>query len=78
MKEKDIILNDQESYRLFENESGDVFFGVLCGGVGMFEAKIKLTEEEARQYEKEGEKYLKKLAEKIRYNTSEYADRFVS
>lgn len=32
MKEKDIFLDYYESYRLFENESGELFFGVYAGG----------------------------------------------
>ncbi|MBA4314383.1 hypothetical protein BSZ31_03050 [Limnobacter sp. SAORIC-690] len=78
MKEKDIFLDYYESYRLFENESGELFFGVLCGGVGMFEAKIKLSKEEIEKYQSEGQKYLKILAEDIRHNTSKYSVRFVA
>ncbi len=78
MKEKDIFSDEYESYRLFENEFGDLFFGVLCGGVGMFEAKIKLNKGEVEKYQSIGQKYLKELADDVRYNTSEYNSRFLS
>ena len=55
-----------------------VFFAVLCGGVGMFEAKIKLSKEEIEKYQSGGQKYLKVLAEDIRHNTSKYSVRFVA
>ena len=53
-------------------------FGVLCGGVGMFEAKIVLNSDEIKEYRSNGEIYLKKIAHDIRMYPSKYEARFIS
>ena len=63
-------------YRLYRREGGLVL-GVVCGGVGMYEARVKLTEEEAQAYEKEGAAFLDRLAARIARSTDDYEQRLV-
>jgi hypothetical protein len=77
MTEIDIFIDSSESLRIFKNASGSLCLGVLCGGVGMYEAKILLSSEEVKQYNENGKAYIKQLANDIRKFTSKYESRFI-
>lgn len=68
MSEENVFFNEQRMYRLFRNEQGALGLGVLCGGVGSYEKKMLLNDEEQREYESAGRTYLDRLAESVARN----------
>lgn len=75
MTERDIFIDQERMYRLFRNERGRLGLGVLCGGIGMYEVKLLLDDEEQRGYEAGGQPYLNQLARDIAANPGKYEAR---
>lgn len=38
--------NDTKMFALFRDYDGSHYLDVVCGGIGLFEVRVKLTEEE--------------------------------
>lgn len=47
--EKDLIVDAENMYRLFENERGQLSLGVMCGSIAMYEVAFALSEEEIKK-----------------------------
>lgn len=77
MTETVIVKDDDRMFALVKDENGDCFFKVVCGGMAMYEAKIKLTDEEMDSYNSEGKRYLENLAYKISTNSKQYENRMI-
>lgn len=77
MNEENLLVDRQEMYRLFEYEGG-LGLGVLCGGVGMYEVKIRLTEAEEARYREEGRDFLADLSKLVRHKKEEFRDRWIT
>lgn len=73
---KELIKNHERMYKLLQ-DSDDLILAVVCGGVGMFEMKVVLTDEEKSKYEELGSPYLDDLAYDIGRNTSKYEERAI-
>ena len=74
-KEEDIFVDQERMYRAFRNDCGEVGIAVLCGGIGVFEVKLLLNEEERQAYETSGRRYLDDLARDVAKNLKKYEDR---
>ncbi len=72
------LAKESWNYRLTETESGELIFSVVSGSVGMYEISIRLTADEIRCYQKQGNLYLKTLADDIRSNESRFSARKLS
>lgn len=77
MTEKNIVSSDEGMYRLFSRENGNLFLGVLCGGIGMYEVKVPLNEDEKESFRTRDGEFLDQLAEDIRNQPDKYKDRWV-
>lgn len=69
-----IVLKKRMEYILYEDK-GKYLLSVVCGTVGMFEINIYLNQEEMKQFEKNGEVFIKILAERIRCSPKSFVDR---
>jgi len=76
VREKNLVADRQGLYRLFEDEVG-LGLGVLCGGVGMYEVKIRLTEAEERRYREVGRGFLENLSKLVRQGREQFRDRWI-
>jgi hypothetical protein len=63
-------------YKLHE-DNDRIILSVVCGGIGMFIAKIVLTDEEVENYRIIGWAYIRDLAYDVAKNHTVYADRMV-
>lgn len=72
------LAKESWNYRLTETESGDMIFSVVSGSVGMYEINIRLTTDEISRYKKQGNLYLKTLADEMRSNESCFSNRKVA
>ena len=77
MKEKDIIVVKKGMHRLFEDENGYTYIGVICGGFASYEMKIKLNQDELASYQDSGKDSLDKLAYDIAHHPDSYENRAV-
>lgn len=77
MKEKDVVINQDKMYRLFEDEYGHLYIGVVCGGVAVYEMKIKLTTDEVDRYNAHGIAVMDDLANDIAHNSSSFESRAI-
>jgi hypothetical protein len=59
---RELFRNERLMSSLLETDKGELIFSVVCGGIGMYEARIILNEEEKRRFEIEGEAFLDNLA----------------
>ena len=75
MSEEDVFVDQERMYRLFRNRLGEIGIAVLCGGIGMYEVKLLLNDEERREYEARGRRYLDDLARDVAKNLKKYDDR---
>jgi hypothetical protein len=73
--EEDIFIDHERMYRAFRNDRGEIGIAVLCGGIGLYEVKLLLNEEERREYEAGGRQYLDVLARDVAKNERKYDDR---
>ncbi len=64
-------------YDLFEDDNGSFVISVLCGTIGLYEARIRLSQEEIEQYRQEGIDFLDRLALNIRKEESKFRSRFI-
>jgi hypothetical protein len=76
MTEKELLVDHERWYTLLEDENG-LLLAVVCGGVAMFEVRIRLTEGEAESYRKQGKPYLDDLARSVAYAPDRYRERWV-
>jgi hypothetical protein len=65
MTERDVYVDAERMYRLFETSDGKLGIAVMSGGIGAFEVKMILDGEELSSYGAEGRPFLERLAWKI-------------
>lgn len=73
--ERDLIVDAEKMYRLFENESGELSFGVLCGGIAMYEVIFSLSGEEVERYRIDGKDFLDVLSLQVARHPKEFEGR---
>ena len=76
MSERDVIVDDVKMYRLFEAD-GQLVIGAMCGGIGMYEVKVLLNDEEKAAYAHEGRTYLERLVLKIQRDPESFRPRWL-
>ena len=59
---RDLLVDRERMYRLFEADDGRLRLGVLCGGIAMYEIAFDLSDDEVVQYRSEGKAFLDSLA----------------
>ena len=69
--------NQQQQYDLFQESNGSLVISVLCGSIGLYEARIRLNDEEVSRYETEGVAFLDDLAARIRKEESSFKPRMI-
>lgn len=52
-------------YELFLDEEGNYFFDVVVGWIGWFTKRVKLSDEQIKQYQEKGEEYLNVLSSEV-------------
>jgi hypothetical protein len=72
-----LVENDAQGYALFENDDGHLRLEVLCGGIGMYVAKIILSDEEIRVFRERGSEFVEKLAYDVSTDSAKYKPRMV-
>lgn len=77
MSERNLVVDREEMYRLFQDEGG-LGLGVLSGGIGMYEIKIRLNEEERRAYEEQGRGFLEELSKEVRRERENFRNRWIT
>ena len=75
MRENDIYVDQEQMYRLFRNEHGQLGIAVLSGGIGMYEVKMLLTQEEQVAYAAGGKRFLDELAFDVARHGKKYEPR---
>jgi hypothetical protein len=74
---KEIIRSQDKMYILFEDDAGYIL-SAMCGGIGMYEVKVRLNSDEAASYRTEGEGYVEALAYDLGREPNKYRCRTVS
>ena len=74
---KELMRNMDHMYILYQNES-QLVIEVLCGGIGMFEVKVALDDDECEKYAEEGEGFLNSLAGDIARDHKKFANRTIN
>jgi len=60
------LIDREQRYELVSDAEGNYFLEVLCGGVGMYEVRIELTEAQVARYHEAGREFLHELALRVR------------
>jgi hypothetical protein len=76
MTEKELFVDNEGWYSLLEDENG-LLLAVMCGGIAMYEMKIRLTAEEFASYRELGKSYLDELARSVAYSPDRFRDRSI-
>lgn len=71
-----LVDNEEQSFQLQSDESGPIF-SVLCGGIGLYEVRFRLSESEQAAYAARGLAYLSELANHVRRNEQDYRSRML-
>jgi hypothetical protein len=66
-----------DSVEFASNEHGEHFLTVLCGGIALYECRVKLTPEELAFIRDFGGHYIQKIAADISHDPQKFKDRFV-
>ncbi len=74
---KTVYSSQQHEYDLLEEPNGSLVIVVLCGTIGIYEARVRLNEEEVRRYQAEGTEFLDDLATRIRKEESRFKARMI-
>lgn len=72
---RELFRNERLMYSLSQTEDNELILSVVCGGIGMYEAKINLNDEERHSFESEGETFLDNLASSIARDPESYQGR---
>ncbi|GEM_PF-3960824 len=60
--ERDLLVDSELAYRLFETSEGAICLGVMTGGIAMYEVTFVLSKAELRDYAARGKSYLDDLS----------------
>lgn len=66
------IAKEAWNYTFSEQHAGDYILSVVCGGVGLYDFAIRLTDAQIADYEREGIPYISRLAEQIRHDQTPF------
>ncbi len=72
-----IIAEKKWCWRLVESK-GQLFFSVVCGGAGVYELILPLSESETQKHNLEGDEYLEILSKDIQEHHEIYKERCLS
>ena len=74
---REVLIHDAERWFELVKTSTGLILSVLCGGIGVYEVAIRLTEEEATRFAEEGATFIQDLAYRVARNPDAFADREV-
>lgn len=63
--EEEVLRNNAWMYRLLRAPEGTLTLAVVVGGIAMYEVRVRLTEEEAAAYAREGADFIDRMAKDI-------------
>jgi hypothetical protein len=69
--------SQQHEYDLFEEANGSLLISVLCGTIGLYEARVRLNAEEVDRYQREGVEFLDDFVARIRKEESKFKSRMI-
>jgi hypothetical protein len=72
---KPVHSSREHEYDLFEELDGSLVLSVLCGTIGLYEARVRLTGEELSRFRTEGVVFLDDLASRIRKEEPGFRER---
>ena len=58
----DLLVDSTKSYRLFEDDLGQLCLGIMTGGFALYEVTFRLFGEEQAEYAKHGKAFLEELS----------------
>jgi hypothetical protein len=61
-----MILEEPWSFSFWEEPDGALVLEVLCGTVGVFEVRVRFTEEQRSAYAREGAGFVRRLARAVK------------
>lgn len=70
-----VLRSEPWDFELFVDSSGKHFLNVLCGGIGVFDVCIALTNDELERYQEWGDFFIQKLAREIQSSPQTFASR---
>jgi hypothetical protein len=73
--EKDIFVDQERMYRLFEGRSGELSLAVLCGDIAVYEVSFVLSSKELEKYMSDGKAYLDSLSFEVAKNPELFESR---
>lgn len=73
--EEEVLRNDAWMYRLLRTSEGSLILAVVVGGFAMYEVRVRLTEEEAATYAREGADFIDRMAKEVMANPRFYGER---
>lgn len=68
MSKEEVLLQSPLLYRLLRAEDGTLSLEVVVGGIAMYEVRVRLTDEEAASYAREGRAFTDRMAQDIMAN----------
>lgn len=77
MKEQIDFIDKEKMYSLEHDDAGFIL-SVLCGGFAMYEVKIRLTEQEIREYKNTGKEFLDSLAKDVSHSPNQFKERWLT
>jgi hypothetical protein len=60
-----MILEEPWSFSFWEEADGALVLEVVCGTVGMFEVRVRFSDEQRATYAREGEAFVRRLARAV-------------
>jgi hypothetical protein len=73
--EEELLRNNAWMYRLLRAPEGTLILEVVVGGMAMYEVRVRLTEEEAATYAREGADFIDRMAKDVIANPRFYGER---
>jgi len=71
-----IIDSEHWGHEFFVSD-GRYYLCVVCGTVGVFDVTVELTAQEFAEYERDGVKVIRALADQIRFRPNDFQERNV-
>ena len=76
-KGRRVLLSEHMSFEFYTDSSERYFLEVLCGGIGMFNMCIALTDDELERYREWGDYFIQKLALDIQRSPNSFVQRAI-
>jgi hypothetical protein len=75
MCREELLVDQDRMYALTRDSDGNLYLEVVCGGFAMENVVIPLTQDETREFERQGKSFLDALSLRICKDPSSYVAR---